>query len=450
MKKLYSPLVCRAIYPAVALIAVLLIAGESEAQLVLTQSNFNEQHFYKHEGASVSNVTLPPEGNNQFWDYSSLVFDAQSTGNSKKYGFPVSVNLFPYASEKFRNDFFIAGGTVDIVSHILEGVSPAGYYAYAGTYKRQAFPLEGLSGVASDSFIVPRMRVILNHLNVALPAGYHNKWTSSGRIVYPYQLSLSAFGLDHTPGEYVVNYIQSDSVTGWGKARIPAGFGSPGVIEDVLMIKRNYYQVDSLYLNGSPAPVPLLAAFGFVQGGIYPEYSYRFYRGGTNSQYLTFITDPSYSTIASISYETQNVVPDCDAISIVMCRNGKMRCFSYLEILQALLKGWHFGPCTGGSLRETALSETDEPDKQGSHQNIFSSRIAPNPSPDKFILRINAHHSSPVTVTVYDVTGREINHFENINAELEFGHDLKAGIYFVHLRQNSGEQIIKAVKWQAL
>jgi len=75
--------------------------------------------------------------------------------------------------------------------------------------------------------------------------------------------------------------------------------------------------------------------------------------------------------------------------------------------------------------------------------------IYPNPSNSSFTANIFTIDENPISVKIFDMSGREISssQFDASQAQYEFGSDLKAGIYFVHFTQGENlQQITKLIK----
>ena len=85
-------------------------------------------------------------------------------------------------------------------------------------------------------------------------------------------------------------------------------------------------------------------------------------------------------------------------------------------------------------------------------QQTLSMRLSPNPVSDKAVLLYSLEEDSPVDITVFDLTGRAMMHYninEQIagthNIELDLNH-LSAGVYLCQLRTSQGMQTVKFVR----
>jgi len=75
--------------------------------------------------------------------------------------------------------------------------------------------------------------------------------------------------------------------------------------------------------------------------------------------------------------------------------------------------------------------------------------IYPNPSNSTFTANIFTNDENPITVTIMDLSGREISssQFDAAQSQYEFGSNLNAGIYFVRFSQGENlQQVTKLIK----
>jgi hypothetical protein len=85
--------------------------------------------------------------------------------------------------------------------------------------------------------------------------------------------------------------------------------------------------------------------------------------------------------------------------------------------------------------------------ENNSENNLAS--VFPNPSIDEFNLQLNFSLTNPVSIVVYDLTGREIESHFNISPleNYSFGKNLKADqIYIVKIIDGEKYEVIKAIK----
>ncbi len=246
----------------------------------------------------LTNAGNPIPGNDQTWNYSFYFGDSLITAL--------------YVPE--TDPFFTSNG-VQIRTLAFKGLtSTLGYFINSeiaflgsGVYEvglgidAAAFSLVAFTGNTNDSMVIPAQKQIFlsDKTIMKFPYTIGSGWHSSTRRLADFTLTVSAFGLNHTPGQHVYTTVRSDTIVGWGKMRVYTSSG-PSIPYDVLMDKVHEYNVDSFYLGGSPASPFLLGAFGVSQGQHTNEsYFYRFNRKGSGS--YPFLANFSYGADATYS-----------------------------------------------------------------------------------------------------------------------------------------------------
>ncbi|HZV69349.1 MAG TPA: T9SS type A sorting domain-containing protein [Saprospiraceae bacterium] len=258
-------------------------------------------------------LTNPPDpsiGDNQTWDYSGYFGD--------------SVIIVNYVTE--TDPLFLANG-VDFHVLTFKGLtSTLGYLLNSeidfnsnGIYEvglginPAEYSLAAFTGNSNDSMIIPEQKhlFLTDKTIMDFPFTMGTTWGSTTRRVTDFILTVQAFGLDHAPGQHVYTNVRTDEIVGWGKMSVHTGSG-PSIEYDVLMDKVHEYNVDSFYLNGSPASPILLLAFGVSQGQHTNEsYFYRFNREGAGSYpYLIsffYDNDPTYTNMTDARTNLNNL-----------------------------------------------------------------------------------------------------------------------------------------------
>ncbi|MDV7400435.1 hypothetical protein RZS08_53970, partial [Arthrospira platensis SPKY1] len=97
-------------------------------------------------------------------------------------------------------------------------------------------------------------------------------------FIFPvnFNLTVSSFGLNNSPGQFVQYLEKKDSVVGSGDLIIPTLNGA-SIPYPILLVKSQTNVIDSVFLGGAPAPAALLMAFGLTQGSSYTDNYYYFY-----------------------------------------------------------------------------------------------------------------------------------------------------------------------------
>lgn len=175
----------------------------------------------------------------------------------------------------------------------------------------QAYTLQPFTGNINDSIFFPAQRYIIDTPRriVEFPMTMGSAWSSSSRRVTDMVFNIPAFGLNYQTVQHAYTWVRQDTVVGWGKMRVYTPDG-PSIYYDVLMDKISEFTRDSFYMNGLPAPAPLLSAFGVAQGQKTEEtYRYNFYRKGSFNYLASFFynTDATFSTLAGIFFHLDDL-----------------------------------------------------------------------------------------------------------------------------------------------
>ena len=80
---------------------------------------------------------------------------------------------------------------------------------------------------------------------------------------------------------------------------------------------------------------------------------------------------------------------------------------------------------------------------------IFDVQSSPNPFSDSFRLQINTSKDAPIDITVYDMFGRMIEHYEKQVEQVDdflFGNTLPTGVYQVVVHQEGASKTLRVIK----
>jgi len=258
-------------------------------------------------------LTNPPDpstGDNQTWNYSGYFGDSV-----------IIVNYVPETDPFFLSngvDFHVLTfkGLTATLGYLLNSeidFNSNGIYEVGLGINPAEYSLAAFTGNNNDSMIIPEQKQIFlsDKTIMDFPFTMGTTWASSTRRVTDFTLTIQSFGLDHTPGQHVYTNVRTDAIVGWGKISVHTGSG-PSIEYDVLMDKVHDFNIDSFYLDGSPASPFLLAAFGVSQGQHTNEsYFYRFNREGAGSYpYLAaffYDNDPTYTNMTDARTNLNNL-----------------------------------------------------------------------------------------------------------------------------------------------
>ena len=82
------------------------------------------------------------------------------------------------------------------------------------------------------------------------------------------------------------------------------------------------------------------------------------------------------------------------------------------------------------------------------HDGEFSAIIYPNPSASDFRISVESESTEPLSVRIYDLTGKVMEQMEEIvpDQEIIIGNDLESGIYIMKIQQGAHNQNVRIVK----
>jgi hypothetical protein len=263
--------------------------GHVHAQITLEKSDYLLEVGSPFYTSPVSDAvaTIPTEGIDQVWDYTSLfVMDPDTT------------TLDAYTETEFPT----ANASLDLVT--LQSVGPLlvpfqrtnyftlndNEYGRVGVkFQPLDIPTGALTGNPLDS---------INYLesngtypgdpghNAWFPMNYDDSRTSTYTVNNEFLLTVTAFAVDHVPCVNKVEGSNSANVVGWGKLSLVNPADQNTVELDVLLMKSTTVEVDSFHIGGAPFPQPLLDAFGVAQGVPDTFITYLFFAKGFSTPVL--------------------------------------------------------------------------------------------------------------------------------------------------------------------
>lgn len=287
----------------------LLYPAFSQTPFTITQDNypiFAPETF--REFASPASAGLTPQANG-VWDQSA-----------HQGGDLIPVNYYE------ELDPFYTNAGIDVYNNDFKSLNAiVGYRVYnefdfndsgvedKGIYlDPQAYGLGAYTGNSQDSmkfplqgYVYPQGRKV-----ISFPATFQSSWQSQTRRVINFSLKIAALGLNNAPCQHVFTIFRTDSIAGWGKMRVYAD-GAPSIEYDVLINRINQYAVDSFFVNGALAPVPLLNAFSITQGQHTDQiYRYTVYREGYSRPLsILLYNNSTFTTPANVYFDTEDLTP---------------------------------------------------------------------------------------------------------------------------------------------
>lgn len=400
---------------------------------------------FVRQGANGQGIKIPATGSNQTWDYTEL------SGNdlySASITYAAANSSF-FSSARRKTSFVFPLGESFLVQETgFESDDVTAYQRLGRSIDRQAFSIGDLSGFPTDSLIITQQDVLDEGLLsfVAYPCKISSSWSTSARAATAFQLSFAAFGLDHTPGEFIQRQTLTRAVAGSGKIRIPFGDEKSKFI-NVLMVKSVLTTIDSIYLGGVPAPPEIIAAFGLTQGGESNDYEYIFIRAGIDEPLMSFNMNEDFSAINFIQYDTKFVDIYCGKGKELICYgNGENDCVPYASVTDILLANSEAG--IGACDDDSKFVNSQQPGKEklSVNKNAIKLTAYPNPSSDVFRLKLNNADNHNILIRISDVSGKIIIQFNTREQEISFGRELKPGTYFAEIFKDNTKDLIRLVK----
>jgi hypothetical protein len=284
--------------------------------LTLTDFPFTKSDVvndYRITSTGATAVPTPKPGTNQVWNYGKQVLQEAGTFTYFKYSEPVIPALTHIDIDNFENVTAALGINYDD----LLSLNTNGFQIIGRNYLDQHFGIGALTGAVTDSFIVPEQYILYKSpiTIMKFPMTMGTNWTSDATRQYNAKLTIGAFGVKNANFVKRSREMRKDSVVGWGDVTVPIG-GKPSEAFRCLMVHRNITVIDSIFLDGKPAPAALMQAFGLVQGKqtltsrkvfwrakeLYPTAIFR-YNGSNFTNYFDFIANQHGNLVGINDFE---------------------------------------------------------------------------------------------------------------------------------------------------
>jgi hypothetical protein len=237
----------------------------SQSSIHIFSGNFSfNSHQSKVQVYNNPQFTTPPEGADQFWDYSlaSPVF-IHDTVHFVAANFPG----FPATALKQLNKTEELYSFSYSYDEVLE--KSADSYTRSGRIiPAQDYCIQGITGNVTDSMLIPAQSFYYQepYDEIAFPCTYGSAWNSN----YTYKVQMlsrvPSIGSYNAAVEHRAYVNRSSQVVGWGKILPPSGGSFVPLARAVLLLKISEVQLDSIYVNGTPSNMASLLLFGVNQG----------------------------------------------------------------------------------------------------------------------------------------------------------------------------------------
>ncbi len=131
---------------------------------------------------------------------------------------------------------------------------------------------------------------------------------------------------------------------------------------------------------------------------------------------------------------------------VTVCHNGNNLSIDANAVAAHLAHGDALGSCT--SIITARASGSEQSIMFEEKTGRFEVRVSPNPSRSDFRLQVLGSSNEPVTIRLFDITGKLIRQYSGLskNAVLTLGGNLVAGTYLADVSQGANRKKIKLIK----
>lgn len=275
------------------------------SQIIINKSDFPIHTSYVSEDklSHQDNMQPPAIGDNQTWNLTNLEIQEE-----------YSIEYFDAKGDEFYTDAVYYTPTtysldkIHIQSLDFFKIDDNGYTKEGRRIEEIVYPITQLTGGPNDNLKIIGGNFPFDGRGdlIQFPAEFGKSWEQSYVIPTNYELTVEAYGLDHTPGQFMQTNIQTRTVVGSGKLTMPNKNGGVMTI-DALLIKNNTTTIDSVFLGGQPAPPALMSAFKIEQGATLSVEQYVFYAPGYGFSIAAYDLTEKYISYQSLSGPTTNV-----------------------------------------------------------------------------------------------------------------------------------------------
>ncbi len=219
--------------------------------------------FFKKELSWFGSIAAPLPSVNQSWNYGSYVV----AGSSAFQFLNVREDYFPGANMRREGAAdYIKGNFIPY--DVYYNLDADGFKEMGRHYFEFGLDLEYVSGTPGDSLYIPEQNVSATPqpaYQLRYPQTYTDQYNYDVTYSVEGMVTFSLAGYDHLPFVKKTTEMYEVTAAGWGTAVVPA----PGGVSEALpaLLQRVKITVtDSFFVDGQPAPAPLLAFFGLPSG----------------------------------------------------------------------------------------------------------------------------------------------------------------------------------------
>jgi len=263
--------------------------------------------------------TVPAVGaaTNKLWNFSNTTYDSKyyvSRYNAAS-GFTNATN-----SNTVYYDSVGGSSAFHYETDLMFSISSSGVKTFGERLKRQAFKIQGAPG-PNDSIVILAQDVAYDQptVTMALPLKSNTSWSSISKASYNMSVTYNSIP---APAQRHSTITTTSQAIGWGQAKLKFYTGLPSGAIDVIEVESVITSTDSFYINGAPAPAPLLSATGLTQGKKSYVYTRDFYRKGELTPLISVsYKDAAYSQIKDINIHRDRLPPFDASVANVTLNN---------------------------------------------------------------------------------------------------------------------------------
>lgn len=241
--------------------------------------------FIVQELNGMGAIPVPVSGIDQVWNFGNYT----PTNPLPLTFYTVRTDFFPGATmyEEGQSDY-IKGNFIPY--DLYYRLNQDGLAVLGRHYFPFALDLESVSGTPGDSLYIPEQSVpalVQPSYRYRYPQEFGDQYNFDVAYSVSGTVTFSLAGYNHAPFVKKTSESHEVTVSGWGTALVPA----PGGISEPLpvLLQRTKITVsDSFFVNGQPAPAPLLSFFGLPSGAPVEYSRSDLYRGKSYMPLLSF------------------------------------------------------------------------------------------------------------------------------------------------------------------
>lgn len=292
------------LFTLICLIALAITSNAQVHQFTYDTAPKNPTGIDTVYGTVPSSIPTIPDGQWHSWDLSNVLL-----AGYKYYAEFSTASGFTNATHSNKAYVEVAP-SVKYETNLMFAIKNDGIKTYGERLTRQAFPLVAQTGDPGDSLVILPQDVTYSEPQVQMPfpCSMDTAWSSISKSTTNLSVTIASLFLNNAPAERRSINTSSSEVIGWGILNIRRLDNKPSGSKPVLLVKTTINIVDSLYINGAPAPASLLALAGLQQGQTTTVYQKSFYR-----QYemlpmcnITY-TNATFTTIKDVNMHAQRL-----------------------------------------------------------------------------------------------------------------------------------------------